>query len=757
MYHRILLRSFAILLLVIVSLALLTSLTAVAVSSSPTGTTAAVAVLTQHNDISRTGANLNETILNTSNVTVTQFGKLFTRTVDGQVYAQPLYVPNLSFPGNGTHNAVFVATMHNTLYAFDADDPGRAAPLWQTNLGPSAPLPSPDIGPNPYLDISIEVGTLSTPVIDPASNTIYAVAFNKDSPSSCTITCTYNYRLHALDLTTGAEKFGGPVVITGTYSGCGYDNHSCVLTFTPNRENQRAGLLLSKGVIYVAFASFGDKPVWHGWVFGYNATTLQRVSKYNTTPNGAFGGIWQSGQGLAADANGYLYFITGNGTFTTAVNNTDYGNSFLKLDPAHVSNGVLPIADWFVPYNQADLNAGDIDLGSAGPLLIPNTNLVLSGGKEGKLYLVDSGNMGHYNGPAGPDNVVQSFQATSLTTGTGEIHGSPVYWNSPNGPLVYLWGQGDALKAFSLTVYSPISATFLTTPVATGTTTLQPYFLPGGVLSISANGSTPGSDIVWASHPVTNAGETISQGVLRAYDASNVGVELWNSRQNLARDDVGNYAKFVPPTVVNGKVYLATFSNQLAVYGLLAPSIVNQPGDQTINPRQPVTVSVLASGQGPLAYQWYIGNSGDTSQPIGGATASSYTTWILTSNTHFWVRVSNTVGIVDSAAALITVNKPPSIVTQPLSQAITSGQSVTLTVVATGTLPFTYQWYVGDRGDTSNPIGGATAHSYTTPPLANTTNFWVRVTNIAGSTDSDTTAVRVLRKIFLSLIMRNSP
>ncbi len=754
MHHKILLRSLAILLLVAVFTILLTS---VALSASTMGTTAAVAVLTQHNDVSRTGANLNETILNTSNVTVTQFGKLFTRTVDGQIYAQPLYVPNLTFPGSGSHNAVFVATMHNTIYAFDADDPGMAAPLWQTSLGPSALLPSPDIGPNPYLDISVEVGTLSTPVIDPASNTLYAVAFNKDSPSSCTITCTYNYRLHALDLTTGVEKFGGPVVITGTYPGCGWDNMSCTLTFTPNRELQRTGLLLSNGVIYFAFASFGDKAPAHGWVFGYDAATLQRVSIYNSTPNGGYGGIWQSGQGLAADADGYLYFITGNGTFTTAINNTDYGNSFMKLDPAHVANGRLPIADWFIPYNQAYLNANDLDLGSAGPLLIPNTNLLLSGGKEGKLYLIDRGNMGHYNGPAGPDNVVQSFQVTNIVTNTGHIHGSPVYWNSPNGPLVYVWGEGDPLKAFSLTVHSPISATFLTTPVATGTTTLQPYFMPGGILSISANGSTPGSGIVWASHPMTNAQHATSLGVLRAYDASNVGVELWNSQQNLARDDVGDYAKFCPPTVVNGKVYLATFAHQLAVYGLLAPSILTQPGNQIINSRQPVTVSVSASGQGPLSYQWYIGNSGDTSRPIGGATARSYTTSTLTSSTHFWVRVSNTSGTVDSAAALITVNQPPSIVTQPLNQTIASGQSVTLTVVATGTLPFTYQWYVGNRGDTSNPINGALASSLTISALTRNTNFWVRVSNIAGSADSDTTTVKVQRKIYLSVIMRSSP
>ncbi len=740
MRRKILFRGAAILLLSMIFTALLTSLTLSAAATS----TPPVAVLTQHNDTSRTGAVLSETLLNTSNVNVSQFGKIFTRTVDGQIYAQPLYVPGVTIPGQGVHNVVYVATMHNSLYAFDADDPGAATPLWQANLGPSAPLPSPDIGPYPnYFDISLEVGALSTPVIDPSSNTIYAVAFNKDSPSSCSITCTYNYRLHALDLTTGAEKFGGPTVITGTYPGCGWDNSFCVLTFNPPRELQRTGLLLSNGILYFAFASFGDQAPSHGWVFGYDATTLQRVSIFNASPNGGYAGVWQSGQGLAVDTAGYLYFITGNGTFDADTNGGDYGDSIIKLDPSNVVGGILPVADWFTPYDQAYLDANDIDLGSGGPLLIPDTNLLLGGGKEGKLYLLNRNNMGHYNGPAGPDNVVQSFQVTSLVSNTGHIHGSPVYWNSPTGPLVYVWGEGDALKAFSLTVFSPISATFLTTPIATGTTQLDPYFMPGGILSISADGNTSGSGIVWASHPMTNANESISLGVLRAYDAANVGVELWNSRQNLARDDVGNYAKFCPPTVADGKVYLATFSNQLAVYGLLAPSIVNEPVGQTINPKQLVTLSVTAAGQGPLSYQWYVGNSGDTSHPIGGAQASSYTTSTLTSSTSFWVHVSNTAGSINSATAFVTVNQPPTILTQPLTQTITSRHSVTLTVVATGTLPLSYQWYVGNSGDTHNPIGGALLSSYTTSTLTSSTSFWVRASNIAGSVDSTTALVTV--------------
>ncbi len=615
-----------------------------------------VSVLTQHNDVGRTGANLSETILNTSNVSAAQFGKVFSRAVDGQIYAQPLYVPNLNIPGKGLFDVVYVATMHNSVYAFDATDPDDTVPFWHAQLGPSAPLPSPDIGPNPYTDISVEVGTLSTPVIDQNSNTLYAVAFNKDSPSACTITCTYNYRLHALDLTTGAEKFGGPVVITGTYPGCGWGSIGCVIPFRPYRQLQRTALLLSNGVIYFGFASFADAGTYHGWIFGYDANTLQRVSIYNNTPEGTSGGIWQSGQGLAADADGYLYFTTGNGTFTNT-GTLNLGNSFVKLDPAHVTNGRLPVVDWFTPYNQDFLDWNDIDVGSAGPLMIPGTDLLLSGGKEGKLYLLNKNNMGHYNGPNGPYNVVQSLQVTSPISHTGHIHGSPVYWNSPSGPLFYVWGESDALKAFRLTLHSPTDATILTTPVATGTTKLDPYFMPGGVLSISANGSAAGTGIVWASHPMTDAAHAISRGVLRAYDASNVGVELWNSTQNLARDDVGDYAKFNPPTVVDGKVYLGTFSHSLDVYGLLAPRVVTQPLSQTISARQPVTVSVTATGQGPLAYQWYLGKSGDTSHPIAGATARSYTTSTLQGPTSLWVRVSNSAGKADSVEAQVVVKR----------------------------------------------------------------------------------------------------
>ncbi|PYV39521.1 MAG: hypothetical protein DMG06_22945, partial [Acidobacteria bacterium] len=535
-----------------------------------------VKVLTQHNDISRTGANLSETNLTVFNVNVNQFGKLFSRTVDGQIYAQPLYVPNVTVPNKGTHNVIYVASMNNSLYAFDADDPNASAPLWQINLGP--PVPYQDT--TGYTDINPVIGITSTPVIDPSTNTLYCVAKTRENSN-------YFQRLHALDLASGQEKFGGPAVIQASVPGTGDGNVNGTVTFSPLRQLNRPGLLLLNGVIYLAFGSHGETFPFHGWVLAYNATTLQRVAVFNSTPNGGLGAIWQSGQGLVADASGYIYLMTGNGSFNYNTGGKNLGMSFVKL-----STPALAVVDWFTPYNFSTLNGGDTDLGNSGPLLIPGTNLVLGGGKEGVFHLLNRSNMGHFQ--AGSNSqIVQNFQVTA-----GHIHGSPVYWNSPNqGPLVYVWSETDYLKAFKL-----VNGLFQTTPVATSTMPV-PSGMPGAMLSLSANASTAGTGVVWASHPYNaDANHATVAGILRAFDASNVTTELWNSKQNASRDDLGNFAKYCPPTVVHGKVYMATFSNRLVVYGLLGGSPANNP--PTVNltsPTQgatftaPATITLTAS------------------------------------------------------------------------------------------------------------------------------------------------------------------
>lgn len=525
---------------------------------------ATTSVLTRHNDNNRTGAYLQETQLNTSNVNQ-QFGKLFAYHVDGQIYAQPLYVSNMNMADGDTHNVVYVATMHNMVYAFDADNPvADNSPLWSRSLGSSAPLPDPNIGPvgpqgqSFYRDISVEVGIISTPVISLDKNVIYVVAFTK-------VGNTYSHHLHALDLVTGEERMGGPVQIVGSVQGNGYDSKNGTITFTSNRQIQRAALLLANNVVYIAFAAYGDAPPYHGWVFAYNATTLQRMAVYNTTPNGREGGIWQAGQGLVADGDNNIYFITGNGTFTIDARNL--GCTIVKLKPN------LSLADWFAPHNCVALTNGDQDLGSAGASLIPGTNLLLGGGKESKFYLIQRDHMGHFNAN-NDDQIVQSFYVNlpGKDHYTHHIHSGPVYWNGPNGPWIYVWAENDYLKAYHFD-----GEKFQVTPVSTSTTRDPQNVpggsigMPGGFLSISANGNTPGTGIVWASHPYDqNANQAVVDGIMRAYDASDLTKELWNSKQNASRDDIGKFAKFCPPTVANGKVYVASFSGELTVYGLLS-------------------------------------------------------------------------------------------------------------------------------------------------------------------------------------------
>ncbi|MBB6142854.1 hypothetical protein HNQ77_000798, partial [Silvibacterium bohemicum] len=517
-----------------------------------------VSVLTQHNDNARTGQNLNETILDTANVNQNSFGKLFWRTVDGFIYTQPLYVPGLTIQG-AIHNVVFVATEHNSVYAFDADNPNEPAPLWQVNLGTPVPMQDICIITNdtnpadcPYYDISPEIGITSTPAIDPVAGIIYVVTRTKNTNNG-----TYHDYIHALDLTTGTEELGGPVEIVGQVNGTGTANQGGVVTFDPTYHHQRPSLLLDNGVLYLAFGSVGDIGVWHGWVMSYNATTLQQEAIFNVTPNGDDGGIWSCGQGLVADAAGNVYTMTGNGDFTANVaGGIDYGDAFVKF-----SGPSLAVSDYFTPSNQATLNADNTDLGAGGPMLMPGTSLLVGIGKDAILRVVNSADMGHFN--ASVDNDVQEFTAT-----TGPFFSSPIYWDSPNnGPVIYIWGPNDFLKAYQFT-----GSLFNTTPISESTIQNSAGFSNAAALSLSANQSQTGSGIVWSTASLLGRATGVPvPGVLRAFDATNLATELWDSTQNATRDNVGSYAKFNPPTIANGKVYVASFSGQLQVYGLNPP------------------------------------------------------------------------------------------------------------------------------------------------------------------------------------------
>ena len=532
---------------------------------------AQVQVTTQHNDNSRTGANLQEPFLTPANVNEKSFGKLYSVVLDGQVYAQPLYVSNVKIPGQGTRNVVYLATMNNSVYALDADNAGKQ--YWKANFG--TPVKPADIGADG--NITFSIGILGTPVIDLATGTIYFVSrteTNVGQPNR-----TYAQALNALDITSGAPKFGSPVAIKATYT-----TSDGTLTFNPEIQNQRPALTLANGDIYIAWASHDDHGDYHGWVMSYKAATLAQDHVYSdtstsatTSPNGfgnapqttAQGGIWQAGQGLTVDSTGNVYFSSGNGAFEVSTGGVQQtGNSFAKLSPT------LQLLDFFTPHNSASLNMGDQDLGSSGLLNIPGTNMLVSGGKPGIFYLVDDTSMGHFN--ASQDQVKQEFRAI-FGTGSQHIHGGPVYLDSSaNGPAVYVWGENDVLRAFS---YSTSSSLFNTTPFAmsamTAPMTNANGAMPGGFLSISANGNT--NAIVWASTPFSgNALHVTVQGVLHAFDANTL-TELWTDKTNDARDETGNFAKYSPPTVANGMVFFANFgplgapdgSGGVNAYGLL--------------------------------------------------------------------------------------------------------------------------------------------------------------------------------------------
>lgn len=503
-----------------------------------------VAVLAYHNDLARTGQNLNETILTLANVNPTTFGKKFTDPVDGQVYAQPLYVPNVTIPGQGSHSVVYIATENDSVYAFDADAAG--APLWQTSLlNGGSPVPSSDTNCG---QITPQIGITSTPVIDAASNTLYVVAMTKEGSSTNPM---YVQRLHALDITNGQEKLGGPVVITATIPGTGDGSSGGNITFNPLWQLNRPGLTLANGNVYIAFGSHCDLFPYHGWLFAYGASNLAQSGVFITTPTGSQGAIWQAGGAPAVDSSNHLYVITGNGTFDGNTGGLDFGDSFLKLVQV---GSTLTRADYFTPFNQARLAATDADLGSAGPTVLPDQlgahpHLLASAGKGGTIYLLDRDNLGKFcNNCTSDTQVVQS-----LPDALGENFGTAAFWNGK----VYFLAANDVLKAFSLT-----NGVLSSSPSSQTTT---PFGFPGSTPSISANGAANG--IVWVLQ--TDAAGSGGPAVLHAYDANNVATELYNSNQAAGdRDIPGPAVKFTVPTVANGKVYVGT-ADQLDVYGPL--------------------------------------------------------------------------------------------------------------------------------------------------------------------------------------------
>jgi hypothetical protein len=513
----------------------------------------AASVLTQHNDNNRSGWNANETALTTSNVNSRQFGLVFSLQVDDQVYAQPLVVGNVNISG-GAHNIVLIATVNNTVYAFDGDD---GTPYWQMSFtapGMRPPRNSDMTGAcsGSYTDFSGNIGIVGTPVIDAASGTMYFVA------RSTTGNAFVQY-LHAVSIVDGHEMAGSPTQITATSAGNGDGSVGGVIAFDAQRQNQRQGLTLLNGVVYVSFSSHCDWGPYHGWVLGYDASTMQQRVVYNDTPNGGLGGMWESGTGMAADADGNLYVVTGNGTVGDAgdpTNPINRGSSALKLTP---SGSTLRVASYFTPYNYQFLNDNDLDYGGMGALLIPNSSLYLTGGKDGSLYLLNKDAMGGY---LPSSNQVQ--QVVPLGGNNVNMHCQAGYYKGSAQEFVYVWSENDALRAIPFNR----AANLLSPQGQVVSTAAGPIGQSGAVLSVSSNGSQDGSGILWASYAYTGDAEhDVSPGILRAFDAKDVTKQLWNNLLD-PRDAAGNYAKFAAPTIANGHVFLPTFSNRVAVYGL---------------------------------------------------------------------------------------------------------------------------------------------------------------------------------------------
>jgi hypothetical protein len=592
-----------------------------------------VSVWTYHNDNHRTGLNTNETILNLTNVNSASFGRLFTNMVDGCVYAQPLYVPGVAIPGQGTHNVLFIATEHNTVYAFDADVSAAAAGLlWKTNLGPAAvtvrgSFTNKNFGTryngNAYTDIIPEVGITGTPVIDLSSGTLYVDAFTGEIGGGVT---NYFHRLHALNITNGTELPGSPVVVSANVPGVGVGSTNGRSIFNAQQELQRCALTLAGGMVYVCYAGYADTDPYHGWIIGYSTTNLAQLTNYvfNTTPNSTIatygvnageGGIWMGGGGLSVDDNTNIFFQIGNGIFnvTNGSGNTEYGDSFVKLS---TTNG-LAVVDYFTPWNQLDLQANDTDLGSGGLLLLPDQpgtfpHEMLGAGKQGQIYLLNrdqltTGNK-HFDSTNVFDFVVQ--------TNSSKIKGSfdtPAWFNG----RIYYAASGDNLKAIRLTNGLMSGLNVLTNRNRT-------FNFPGATPSITANGTNNG--IVWALQMAT---DLASPAVLVACNATNFTTELYTSTSVASRDQLGVGVKFAVPTIADGKVFVGS-SNSISVFGLLAGTLAfNSPAYSVpeANTNATITVNRVGGTIGAVQVSYATVAGGTASNGVNYTGVSGVLNW----------------------------------------------------------------------------------------------------------------------------------
>jgi hypothetical protein len=690
-------------------------------------------VLTQHNDIGRTGQNTNETILNTSNVKVGQFGKVFSQPVTGQVYAQPLYVPNVSILG-GTHNVLIVATAADMVYAFDADSNtgSNALPLWAVSMvdaahgglmGETPLISASTIG---CTDMQPQIGISATPVIDANSKTIYVEAKSDVVGKSST---TYIHRLHALSLATGAEISPGPVVIAATVSGTGDGSKNGSLSFDNLHQMARPGLLELNGAIYIAYASHCDFSPYHGWIFAYDTATFTQKSLIISTPNGGLGGFWMSGAGIAADENFNIFIPSGNGDFN-GVPATEFGDTILKLG---TTNETLSVLDYFTPSDQSCLASSDEDLGSGGVLVLPTQtgatfpDILVEAGKEGKIYVVSRDSPmtttpAHYNSVANCASVDPEIVEESASGAIGGMWSMPAYWNG----TLYFWGAGDVLKAIPLANGKPNFSS-----VTMNSTAIQ---FPGATPSISSNGTQSGTGILWAidASKYGPPGPTAAPAVLHAINAAAIGSELWNSTQAAKNaDQAGNAVKFSVPTIANGKVYIGT-STEVDVYGLLGTGIqppatpVISPASETVS--APVHVSITDATSGATIY--YTTN--DTTPTTNSTVYTRPFPITVTSTVQAIAALNGVTSSVDSATYTFgAAVAPPTF--SPGSGTFTGSVTVTISDTTSGALIY----YTTDG---STPVAGQGTTLQYTGPLTFTKTTALKAIAVSGTQSSTVVA-----------------
>ena len=513
-----------------------------------------ISVTTQRYNTYRTGWNTAETVLNPGNVNDSQFGLVYTRAVDDRIYAHPLLISNLSINGK-TQNVLFIETLNNSVYAFDADDPLASAPLWQVNVT----SPGNRLFKNtdsPCSSTEAHIGIVCTPVVDTISKTMYFISseFN-------TATNKAQQYFHAMDITTGSEKAGSPTLISAKVPGTGDASVNDTIYFDPSLQLQRTAMLLHDGVVYACWASFCDQGLYHGWVMGFDASTYKLKYTYNNTPNGYQGGIWMEGNAPSVDDEGYIYIISGNGTVGDGIdpnNPVGRGESLMKFIPTEDS---LKLVNFFTPADYEKLEQNDLDYGMGTALLIPNTDLSVSSSKEGVIYILDNTKLGKYS--PGNDSVIQYFSVIPGDVRQSVIMGMPVYYHyisQADSEFIYVWGSLDSLKQFS---FDRSNMELDLSKTITGNTVL-PDSRYGPIISGSSNGTLVGTGILWALRFTDNVN---GNGLLEAYDARDIRKLLWSSK-TMTANNLGLYPKFNYPVVANGKVYVCSQSKKIYVYGL---------------------------------------------------------------------------------------------------------------------------------------------------------------------------------------------